>query len=103
MNVKKKMNTRLKPLLLVGFIIIMGIGAYFTYSALNQGVMFGYIENFSIQGFNANIISDYIILLLIKTLAAFAMYSFIVTSLFIVVLPLMMLSLSAYESDRSVL
>ena len=92
MNEEKKMNKELIALLIAGFIIIMGIGGYFTYSALNQGIMFAYIENISIQGFDSNIIFDYIILLLIKTLAAFAMYTFIIASIFIVVTPLMVLS-----------
>lgn len=90
---EKKLNIGLKLLLIISFIIIMGIGGYFTYSALNQGIMFAYIQNLSIQGLDSNILFDYIILLLIKTLAAFVMYSFIITLIFIVALPLMRCSL----------
>jgi len=90
---EKKLNIGLKSLLIVSLIIVMGIGGYFTYSALTQGIMFAYIQNLSVQGLDANILFDYMVLLLIKTLAAFAMYSFIIVSIFIVALPLMRCSL----------
>jgi len=98
MKLEKKIGTGLKLLFIMCFIIIMGIGSYFTYSALNQGMLFRYIENFSIQGFNSNILFDYFVLLLTKILVAFVMYSFIIAFIFIIALPLMMLSLLPFKS-----
>ena len=86
------MNVKLKVLLGLGFLTIMSLGGYFTYSALNQGIMFSYIQNLSVQGLDTNIIFDYSVLLLLKTIAAFTMYSFMIVTIFIVVTPLIILS-----------
>ena len=101
MNIKDKIDLGLNPLLIMGFIIIMGIGCYFTYSALTQGILFSYIENFSIQGLDSKILFHYLILLLMKTLVAFVMYSFITASIITTAVPLMILSLLPFKSNKS--
>lgn len=100
-KVKKKVDSKSKVLLIISFIIVMVAGGYFTYTALDQGIMFAYIENLSVQGLDKSIVFDYVFLLLIKTLVAFMMYSFIVASIFIVLLPLILLSLFPFKSNCS--
>jgi len=101
MNIKEKIDTSLNPLLIMGFILIMGIGCYFTYSALTQGVLFSYVENFTIQGLDNTILFHYLILLLMKTLVAFIMYSFITASIIITVVPLIILSVLPFKNNNS--
>ena len=101
MSIVKKTKTSLNPLLIMGFIIIMGIGCYFTYSALNQGILFAYVQNFSIQGLDNNILLNYFILLLTKTMVAFIMYSFITAVIITMVLSLIIIFIVPFKNNYS--